>query len=139
MIVQGQHQPIISEMIFNDVQDGRKPHNRGSIMSPEQLPLRGFLLCPTCGRNLTGSPSKGKYKSYFYYHCISPCQFRINAIKANKVFEQGLSNLKPIDGMLDLYEDAIRYNFELMVKGSSEKKRITKMDVEALNNKIDKI
>ncbi|WP_157280256.1 hypothetical protein [Pedobacter borealis] len=26
-----------------------------------------------------------------------------------------------------------------MVKGSSEKKRITKMDVEALNNKIDKI
>lgn len=142
MIVQGQHQPIITELLFNEVQDvmdGRKTHNRGSIMSPEQLPLRGFLLCPICGRNLTGSPSKGKYKSYFYYHCISPCRFRINAIKANKVFEQGLSNLKPIDGMLDLYEDAIRYNFDAMVKGSSEKKRITKMDMEALNNKIDKI
>jgi len=53
MIVQGQHQPIISEDIYNEVQDvldGRKVHNRGHIMSPEQLPFRGFLLCPTCGK-----------------------------------------------------------------------------------------
>jgi site-specific DNA recombinase len=142
MIVQGQHQPIISEEIFNEVQDvmdGRKPHNRGHIMSPEHLPLRGFLLCPTCGKNLTGSPSKGKYKSYFYYHCISPCRFRVNAVKANKVFENGLANLKPIDGMLELYEECIKHNFELMVKGGSERKRIAKMDLDVLNNKIDKV
>ena len=66
MIVQGQHQPIITELLFNEVQDvmdGRKTHNRGSVMSLEQLPLRGFLLCPTCGRNLTGSPSKGNIKA----------------------------------------------------------------------------
>lgn len=60
-------------------------------------------------------------------------------MKATKVFEKGLANLKPIDGTLDLYEETIRYNFELMVIGSSEKKRITKMDVEALNSKIDKV
>ena len=142
MIVQGQHQPIISEDIYNEVQDvldGRKVHNRGHIMSPEQLPLRGFLLCPTCGKNLTGSPSKGKYKSYFYYHCVHPCRFRVNAARANRLFQDGLSFIKPIDGMLDLYKESITYNFEMMVKGSVELKRVTKQDIDVLNNKIDKV
>lgn len=142
MIVQGQHQPIISLETYNDAQDvvdGRKKHNKLKIMSPELLPLRGFLLCPICGRNLTGSPSKGKYKSYFYYHCISPCRFRVNAIMANQVFEKGLANLKPINGMLELYEEILKNNFESMIKGSGERKRISKRDIDSMNIKIDKI
>lgn len=41
--------------------------------------------------------------------------------------------------MLDLYKESITYNFEMMVKGSVELKRVTKKDIDVLNNKIDKV
>ncbi len=37
--------------------------------------MRGFLICPDCGRLLTGSSSKGQDgNKYYYYHCILPCK-----------------------------------------------------------------
>lgn len=141
-IIKGVHEPIISEELFNDVQDvmdGRKNHNRGHVISPDSLPLRGYMICPKCGKNLTGSPSKGKYKSYYYYHCVSPCKFRVSAVKANKVFEAGLADLQPIDGMQELYEECIRFNYNSMVKDSVDRTRRTKADIEVLNVKIDKV
>jgi len=130
VIVQGNHEAIISVDLFNEVQDvldGRKKHNHLKISSPEMLPLRGFMICPACGKNLSGSPSKGKYKSYFYYHCVSPCRFRVNAAKANQAFEKGLANFKPIEGMLEIYKRCIKYNFDLSVKGAKEEKKIQKL------------
>src|SRR5690554_8120656 len=62
-LVQGQHEPLISKELFDRVQlilDGNKRVERPNtkILSDENLPLRGFLVCPECGRNLTGSASK---------------------------------------------------------------------------------
>jgi site-specific DNA recombinase len=40
--------------------------------------LRGFLICPYCGRRLTASTSAGRYAKYQYYHCpVSKCKGRI--------------------------------------------------------------
>jgi site-specific DNA recombinase len=62
--VKGQHDPLISEALFYKVQeiiDGniRQVRPQTKIISDDNLPLRGFLICPDCGRNLTGSASKG--------------------------------------------------------------------------------
>src|ERR1022692_23148 len=70
--VQGQHDAMISESLFYKVQDvlnGRKKIQRSQIIVDDDLPLRGFLICPKCGRLLTGSASKGAYYYYHYYHC----------------------------------------------------------------------
>jgi len=53
--VQGLHAGIISEALFYEVQevlDGRKKKQRTKTVVDEMLPLRGFLICPTCGRSL---------------------------------------------------------------------------------------
>lgn len=50
MIIQGQHRPILSEMILNDVKDGRKSHNQRSIMRPEQCTLSGFYNALLAGK-----------------------------------------------------------------------------------------
>ncbi len=87
-LVQGQHEPIVSEALFYDVQDiltGRKKAQRTKLTVDEALPLRGYLICPKCGKMLTGSASKGcKQKYYHYYHCSSSCGVRYNASKANE-------------------------------------------------------
>src|SRR5581483_8523973 len=35
----------------------------------EAFPLRGRLLCPKCGKPMTGSVSRGRSRQYAYYHC----------------------------------------------------------------------
>ncbi|MDO5637025.1 MAG: zinc ribbon domain-containing protein [Myroides sp.] len=86
---------MISEELFDKVQqilDGNKRQNvyNTKVLSDVNLPLRGYLVCPECGRNLTGSASKGRNTRYYYYHCIASCGFRQRAKTANQIFEEVL-------------------------------------------------
>src|SRR3546814_1783128 len=71
--VRGQHEPIITESLFYEVQDvlnGKKrfkEKTRTKIVSLDMLPLHGFLRCPKCTRMLSGSASKGCGGYYYYY------------------------------------------------------------------------
>lgn len=61
--VKAQHEPLVSEALFyqvQDVLDGRKRYYKPKLVVNAVLPLRGFLFCPVCGKILTGSKSKGK-------------------------------------------------------------------------------
>lgn len=92
-IVDGIHEPLISVATFRDVQD--IINTRRKVSSHEEdlkklFFLRGFLLCPLCGRRLTGSFSKGSRKKYPYYHCRGGCSARISATKVNQDYEQKL-------------------------------------------------
>ena len=104
--VKGQHEPIISESLFYDVQDvlnGNKKKVATKFVSKEMLPLRGFLECPDCNRMLTGSASRGRHGNYFhYYHCTSGCKCRFKASSVNEYFENELLNfqLSPATGEL---------------------------------------
>jgi site-specific DNA recombinase len=52
--VQGLHEPIVSKKLFKEAQDvmnWRKKASMTKIISFDHLPLRGFLVCPLCGRN----------------------------------------------------------------------------------------
>ena len=76
----------LTETLFYDVQDvlnGRKKVQRTKLAIDDKLPLRGFLICPKCGRMLTGSASKGRKQHYHYYHCSSSCGIRYNAYLVN--------------------------------------------------------
>lgn len=100
-IVNGLHEPIISEALFYEVQevlDGRKRKLfHPKIVSMAELPLRGFLICPNpdCGRMLTGSASKGRTKYYHYYHCCTSCGCRYHADDVNKKFLEELRKYVP--------------------------------------------
>jgi DNA invertase Pin-like site-specific DNA recombinase len=86
--VNGIHEPLISEQLFNEVQDimnGKKRNFPTRQTAKVELPLRGFLICSKCGGNLTGSKSKGRDNYYFYYHCNQVCGERIKAPEANAI------------------------------------------------------
>ena len=103
--VQGQHKPIISESLFYEVQDildGRKKKQRAQIAVDDNFPLRGFLICPKCGKILTASTSKGCRQYYSYYHCTSACGWRHRAEKANAVFEEELKKYIPAPAIRNL-------------------------------------
>ena len=106
--VKGIHEPLISESLFDDVQDvlnGKKRKTPAKNTRREELPLRGYLICKQCGRPLTGSASHGNGGKYFYYHCQASlgCKERFKAKEANENFLKYLKTFRTKSDVLDLY------------------------------------
>jgi site-specific DNA recombinase len=125
-IVQGLHQPLISEHLFYEVQnvmDGRKRQQGTKFVSLDQLPLRGYLLCSRCNRVLTGSASKGRKQHYYYYHCSSKCGCRYKAEEVNDIFLSEIKRYAPKAGLEEMCKEIILdvYQQEYQVKGNGRK------------------
>ncbi|WP_231388363.1 recombinase family protein [Sphingobacterium hungaricum] len=138
--VVGQHEPLISEHMFDEVQrvlDGRKRILKPKVVSPNHLPLRGFLKCSNCGKTMTGSASKGKMGRYYhYYHCSSTCGVRFKAEVANDAFINQLRNLVPKQGILDLFTEAFVNEFEQQTKMQSNERMDLLKQIETQNQRL---
>ena len=140
-LVTGQHEPLISEKLFDDVQDvldGRKRKIKPKIVSIENLPLRGFIKCsnPKCDRMLTGSASKGKMGNYYYYyHCISSCGTRFKAETVNEAFIKQLRHLSPKEGMVDVFIEAFIKDFNNKTKAQNTERTNIIDEINALNKR----
>jgi site-specific DNA recombinase len=108
-LVQGQHEALISENLFYQVQDaidGKKKRQRHNVkeISSDMFPLRGFLKCPNCHRLLTASASKGRNGRYHYYHCVASCGPRYACGHVNDQFVKELQKFKPQKGVTELFK-----------------------------------
>jgi len=103
----GIHERLISILLFEKVQEilnkRRKKASRKVDLS-DHLILRGFLLCPDCGKTLTGSGSMGRSEKYYYYHCSLGCKFRTRADSVNQQFLFFLQKLKAQEPYAELSE-----------------------------------
>ena len=139
--VQGQHEPLISESLFyqvQDVLDGKKKYHRTKIMVDEMLPLRGFLICPRCSKLLTGSASRGSSRKYYYYHCTSTCGCRFSVTKTNELFISELKKYTPRAEMIELYKLIFSEEFSNQSKNRYERHRQTNEQIKELNNNLSK-
>jgi site-specific DNA recombinase len=70
LVARGVHQPIVSQELFDTVQDvlaGRsKTAQPRQVLHPE-FPLRQFTRCAKCGKGLTGGMAKKKFPYYWCY------------------------------------------------------------------------
>ena len=69
---QGAFEPIVSQHVFDTVQDvleGRKVVAKAYDHNNPDFPLRLFVRCGKCGAPITGGWSTGKRKKYAYYRC----------------------------------------------------------------------
>jgi len=99
-ILQGIHEPILSEELFYDVQnvlDGKKKSKYKYSLINGVYPMRGHLVCPRCGKTLTGSSGKGNGGKYYYHHCTKGCKERHKTDIPHEAFEKWLGeiSLKP--------------------------------------------
>lgn len=79
MAIQGMHEPIISEELWEHVQEKRKVLSVKweKIDDPERISiLSGLVKCPLCGRGMIATKSRhvnknrgGHYKTIHYYSC----------------------------------------------------------------------
>lgn len=133
------YQPLISEELFYQVQDimnGRRKYVNLKTTKNDLLPLRGHLICPTCGHNLTGSGSTGRDKSkkHYYYHCQEKynCNVRFPANPTNDEFLQLLNSFEIKEEVLRLYFEILKEVFQ-----RNDQKRIN--DVAATDKEIERV
>jgi len=110
-IVDGAHDPIISEELYYRVQaiiKKRRPNKPIRKKYNNNLPLRGHLICDECSNVMTGSGSKGRGGIYYYYHCQRGCKTRFRADESNEKFIDYLSGLKVKNEVAILYKEAMK-------------------------------
>lgn len=96
MIVDGQHQPIVSEEIFNMVQDKLaedKKTNQKYVTdrkNGKDYMLRGLVKCSNCGATLSFSGNGLQCISYLHSRCNESHYISLN--KINQMFLLGLSH-----------------------------------------------
>lgn len=154
-IIEGTHEKLINEELFNLVQDiikGKKKAIQLNVNRNEFLPLRGFLKCAKCGSNLTGSASVSRNKSkHFYYHCQRGCNERFRADHANEVFVSYLESFKVSEEIIHLYFEILKDVFkddskeregfirEIDHELNSWKKREENLEFKFMDDEIDSI
>lgn len=143
-VVEGIHKKIISIILFDQVQkilnDHRnklKPKIQRTTIN-EDLILRGVLLCPNCGKTLTGSASKGRLKRYYYYHCAHGCTFRVRADFVNQQFLVMIKSLKANKPFIELYNKILKETYvyihkEYFLKKSQINKEMSRIIDRSLN------
>jgi site-specific DNA recombinase len=140
-VVQGKHEPIISENLFYAVQEvleGRKRIDLPPQYSKrDELPLRGFLKCPNCGGNLTGSGSKGNGGRYFYYHCKSKCKIRYRATEVNQGFDDELNFISECEKVLRSFDRMLSNHRKENQKDKSSELTKLKKDLENCDKRLE--
>jgi site-specific DNA recombinase len=141
MYVEGQHEPLISEYLFQEVQDtldGKKKKQRTKIQCDDVLPLRGFLCCPLCGKTLTGSSSKGRNAYYHYYHCTSACGSRYKADVVNDTFVAELKKYTPHPATVVLYKKVVSDVYKSDMSHCVHEKKQLLLSIEEQNKRVSK-
>jgi site-specific DNA recombinase len=140
--VDGQHEPIISEALFYEVQDvlcGRKKVLRvQAVKVCAALPLKGFVQCDKCDRPLTGSASKGRSGFYYYYHAQGAygCGCRYKADAMNKEAVKMLKRYVPASGMNELYKLVVSDIYRIYKGSSHVGRREISEEISKLNAKL---
>ncbi len=117
-IYQGIHQPLISEDLFNHVQQFFRDKIR-KLRLYKEYTLGGLVNCAECGSKMTPShTNKGNMRRYYYYRCTKTFKqdwhaCSIRQVNANRLESFVIDNLKRISLDANYIDSLIfKLNFE---------------------------
>jgi site-specific DNA recombinase len=140
--LKGVHEPMVSEELFNRVQwvmNNRKKSKGQSELRRTEFPLRSLLVCPRCGRHLTGSASKSRNGGlHHYYHCQKKyhCDFRVRADIAHDRLEEFFGSFKIQPEVKKLYRLILEKKFNQMNSGKETDLKKIKVEMSGLTTKL---
>ena len=147
-LVPGRHEPIIDEETFytvqNVLQGKRKPYKQPKSKIADALPLRGHLICPNCGRTLTGSNiNNGRSEKRIpYYHCQQKkygCNCRFNANDAHEAMIEQLKAFEPAQEVTELFIEVVKDIFNDNDKDRLNRKNEIEKQIKTIDERLDRI
>lgn len=144
--VKGDFEPIVSEELFNKVQNlifGSNPVVTSYIRNNPEFPLKQFILCPFCGCPLTASKSTGrKNKRYSYYHCYNKnckSQVRIKQDKLEMMFLEYLTYIKPDEQYAKDFKKCLKEAYNKAIADTKNRNIKLNNDLKSAKEKKDRV
>lgn len=141
-IIMGTHETIISEELFDEVQDvlmGRRRKQTYKVCAQDEFPLRGFLVCPRCGNKLTGSASTGGSGiKHHYYHCTKGCKERVKSTIVNNAFSEFISKISFKKPVQELYDLILKEVFKSKAGEKTNNQNVIKLEIEKYKERLNK-
>ncbi len=142
-IVNGEHDPIITEEIFNQAQQKLKQVTRKPTKKGRNYLLKGLIKCGHCGGSLAGHTFKKKEsdKSYSYYKCVNKQQkgktaCRGLSLPVDAIEDFIIQNLKDLSNKTDFLAD--KEKMINLFKSKLDKTNI-EPDITQLDNDLNRL
>jgi site-specific DNA recombinase len=140
----GVHQPLITEAVFNKIQEifkNRKYYRDYKVINGL---FKGVLICGSCGSAMIPNYTRKKNsQSYFYYRCISTTNASSVPNCKNKYIRMEDANNKVIEKILELAEEKELNKFEQEINKQNTKINktidILKLELEGLGDNLKTI
>ncbi|MEE1897441.1 recombinase family protein [Flavobacterium rakeshii] len=110
-VIIGIHEAIITPELFNSVQEVINGRKKKGAKLPSTInvnfPIKKNLVCPKCGKQITGSRSKGNGGYYEYYHCTSKCKVRLKKQTVHNNLISLLNDSSLNSNIIELYKEIL--------------------------------
>ncbi|GAB5415901.1 MAG: hypothetical protein Crog2KO_00010 [Crocinitomicaceae bacterium] len=140
-IIEGRHEKLVSREVFlkvnNIVVENRKTnHPLTHREHDENLPLKVFAKCSSCGKSMTGYQVKAK--GLYYYKCRTiGCKHNVSAKKMHKQFADLLSIFRIDEQDVPLIKTAVETHFDSILAEARQKNAALKKQLTEIQKKID--
>ncbi len=141
--VMGQHEPMISKDLYYQAQailDGKEPTNKIKGHYRDDFLLRGFLVCPECGHQMTSCWSKGQRARFPYYLCSTRGKHTVKSYPRDLVenqFRELLRNLQPTAKYWTYYRERILETYQARNQVILETQDKIKTDLHQIEGMLD--
>jgi site-specific DNA recombinase len=139
----GHHDGFISLETFNAVREKMRSKSKKKLRADYSLdfPLRRFLVCTNCQRELTGSFNTGRNKiRYAHYWCKTDgCIFKYKSIKTGSVakqFEELLLRVKPHEDVLNLTNVVFKKVWERQINNYEATQNTHRIEYNGIEDQI---
>ena len=139
-VVEGIHEKLITKEVFlkvNSVQD-KNPHGYTSTEENDNIPLKRFLRCDTCGNFLRGYIVKAK--GIWYYKCNTVgCKCNKNASSLHAQFNELLSGYSfNNESLVPLIKKQMLATYYKMAEEEVDENAIMQTKLKEINNKLER-
>ena len=145
-LIEGVHEGIIPEPLFYKVQSilkrKGKPYKCVKEDNQNTFPLRGLLICPSCGKMLTGGVSKGNGGLYSYYHCQASkynCKVSFRAEKAHSSMAQYLKQYQPNAEVIEVFKAVLSDIYNTKENSCEHQKLLLEKEIKKIEENILKV
>ena len=142
----GHHEGLISfetHQRIIDAIEGKKRSAPARKDYNEDFPLRGFVQCDCCGNAMTAAWSKGKYKHYPYYFCMTRgCEAKSKSVPRAKMedgFADIMKALTPAESFFELAKAMMRDAWDKRFAIVQSEKTALKNQLDDLNGQIESL
>jgi len=142
-IYEGKHERVITNKEFieaNDILDGKSNSKKGLKMKKnnENIPLRGFIICDDCGRNMTAYKASKNQK--YYYKCSTVgCKNNQRAEEVHDSFIEILSYFQIDKKHIEPLKLSLNEAFSELNNETESKRKELNSTLKTIETKLEKL